>query len=556
MIQEKLYMNVSDRYSFLLLACLLLFMQQAGAKRVTERKAVESARMFLANLQGKSIENFPEMSVVRKNARYYLVSGRNGWCVVNATDDSPTVLGYSDSGSIDPDNLPPAMKEWLERYAQAKSSAITDTGDWQPIAPMLKTAWGQRAPYNLMTPLVPNADSTAFDHAPTGCGATAVAQVMYYHRWPENNTASIPVYDQINYDSITAVLPPTRFQWELMKESYEPTDTSSSAKALAELMKYVGEGIRMYYDYNGSGTTIFRIVNSMIILFDYSSDIAVPRPLEYNEMTGRPLQLIFPQLLYRELEKGNPAVLTGFLNPINYGHFFVCDGYAGNGYFHFNWGWDGNGNGNFLYDDIQVDYKGEPQKASVAQLITNLEPSYKLPQPRFVIGSIKTPTAVIKRDNLTEDFILSASVNSYSYLPECIDMDAGLALYDNDRLVLLLDSIRLNSCQFPVYDCSDMHVTASVNDGVYQLKAVSKPADSQTWYPDANSDLFYITVRIQGLELRLEPASADILSVPDVKAISVIGNDRIYDLQGRRLTTEPKRGVYIKGGKLRVKSGM
>ena len=30
-------------------------------------------------------------------------------------------------------------------------------------------------------------------------------------------------------------------------------------------------------------------------------------------------------------------------------------------------------------------------------------------------------------------------------------------------------------------------------------------------------------------------------------------HDILYDLQGRRLTTEPKRGAYIKGGKLRVK---
>ena len=39
-------------------------------------------------------------------------------------------------------------------------------------------------------------------------------------------------------------------------------------------------------------------------------------------------------------------------------------------------------------------------------------------------------------------------------------------------------------------------------------------------------------------------------------ANSEVNDEHIYDLQGHRLTTEPKHGVYIKGGKLWVKSGM
>lgn len=49
-------------------------------------------------------------------------------------------------------------------------------------------------------------------------------------------------------------------------------------------------------------------------------------------------------------------------------------------------------------------------------------------------------------------------------------------------------------------------------------------------------------------------STSEISTIPQYSGKNA--NPHIYDLQGRRLTTEPKHGVYIKGGKLRVKSGM
>ena len=41
-----------------------------------------------------------------------------GFLVVSADDVAYPLLGYSDSGSFDPENIPEAMKGWLNEYAR------------------------------------------------------------------------------------------------------------------------------------------------------------------------------------------------------------------------------------------------------------------------------------------------------------------------------------------------------------------------------------------------------------------------------------------------------
>lgn len=103
-----------------------------------------------------------------------------GFLVVSADDCAQPLLGYSDSGTFDPDAIPPQMKWWLEEYSRQieymNARGITAGApmrvDRAPIAPQIKTDWDQDAPYNSQCPIY------GASRCYTGCVATAMAQVM------------------------------------------------------------------------------------------------------------------------------------------------------------------------------------------------------------------------------------------------------------------------------------------------------------------------------------------------------------------------------------------
>lgn len=91
-----------------------------------------------------------------------------GFILLSADDAAYPMLGYADSGSFDPDNIPPQLKWWLEEYsnqiayAAEKTSLDTQAAEAKlkssregrlSIAPMIQTKWDQVAPYNNQCPL-------------------------------------------------------------------------------------------------------------------------------------------------------------------------------------------------------------------------------------------------------------------------------------------------------------------------------------------------------------------------------------------------------------------
>ena len=50
----------------------------------------------------------------------------------------------------------------------------------QTVGPLIQTQWGQSYPFNMMCPEIDG------QHCVTSCGATALAQICYYYRWPEH----------------------------------------------------------------------------------------------------------------------------------------------------------------------------------------------------------------------------------------------------------------------------------------------------------------------------------------------------------------------------------
>ena len=179
------------RLLFLTLSVTFSLIMMAG--NVTPEQAREQAAQFMTNhlAKGRHARLAPsqqvKMAMPIQLEGLYLVNmeDSNGFVIVSNDDRTDAILGYSDSGSLDPDNMPDNMRAWLQGYADQikwiNEHGITAKASHRaaktPIEPLVQTHWNQGAPYNNKVSTIEYYTSTG---AVTGCVATAMAQVMYY----------------------------------------------------------------------------------------------------------------------------------------------------------------------------------------------------------------------------------------------------------------------------------------------------------------------------------------------------------------------------------------
>ncbi|MBR2239647.1 MAG: C10 family peptidase [Prevotella sp.] len=343
----------------LILLCVSLAVFSAG---ITPQQALETARDFMQQRKGITTKmRRAPLNIQMQQAEtglqvLYAFNVEGGGFVIASGDDRTLpVLGYSLTGSIDTDNMPDNMRSWLQGYADdiahlSKSyNASTPSGGWgasqlAPVPPMLKTTWYQEEPYNLMAPVY---DGEKYDwegkRSVTGCVATAMAQVMYYHQWPQEATTTIPSYTFNYREEETCTLPElpaTTFKWDQMLPNYteENPGTEEQRMAVAELMRYCGQATKMDYTPDGAGTQHEFIANALRRYFGYSQGIYCANWAEYTIAGWR-------ELIWSELDHKRPVLFAG--QSSGGGHEFVIDGYDGNDMFHVNWGWGGKNDGYF-----------------------------------------------------------------------------------------------------------------------------------------------------------------------------------------------------------------
>ena len=345
-------LNIMKRISIL----LILFAMGTAlfAAQISQQQAMEQARSFINKMKSgnralkRAQLNVEILSALPDEQLIYAFNIEDGGFVIVSGDDRTLpVLGYSMTGSIDADDMPDNMRSWLKacelEIAAMKHSnvAATQTEDTSlpAIEPLLKTTWYQTAPYNLLTPIY-NGEKEKLKgkHGATGCTATAMAQVMYYHQWPKEATQPIPEYSVEN--EFVEGLPATTFKWDKMLLNYDSINpgTEEEQLAVAELMNYCGRALKMEYNPDGSGTVGLFIANAVRRYFDYSKSTRVAFRRDYSIDGWR-------NLLWNELNNKRPVAFGG--STTQGGHSFVIDGYDGKGLFHVNWGWAGRSDGYF-----------------------------------------------------------------------------------------------------------------------------------------------------------------------------------------------------------------
>lgn len=359
------------RNLFLLLTAIIglfFYVGNASAKPKTKQQAQKEVEAFL-NQRGRSLKVRPAMArstsdqdeESQESIYFFDVENNGGYVIVSGSDRGPSILGYTDCGSFDEKNVPENMRLWLEDYKSqieyieiSETLAATRAGSTSHpvISPMLTTTWNQRYPYNLKCPTYNGTNCV------TGCVATAIAQIMYYHRNKSINktTKEIPgYYCETNPNiKVNAISEGSTIDWGNMLDSYSSSainskETTAQKNAVANLMAYCGAAVKIGYGTWSSYGYFKDVAPGLIKYFNYNETMSLEYKYNYSNDE-------WDNLVYTELAKGHPIFYTGQSN--SGGHAFVCDGYDGKGYYHINWGWGGKSDGYFLLSALNPDSQG------------------------------------------------------------------------------------------------------------------------------------------------------------------------------------------------------
>lgn len=343
------------------LLCSGVSYKGALANPISREQALQNARDFFAAkgkvLPERSFRHAPvKNGVLTVEANYFVfnVGDDQGFVIAAGDDCVPAILGYADRGTFAGDSLPANVKWWLDGYSDA-IGRLQASGQQAPrrapthaaIPVLLTCQWDQDYPYNMYCPQFFDTGETCV----TGCVATAMAQIMYYHRVRsvQSVQADIPGYtcrtNWENYGKMTVQGIPKNspIDWNDMTDTYDNASTDAAKRAIANLMKYCGVSVKMDYSPSASGASSSYVVTALKNYFGYDAGTHYVWRSSYSDDA-------WDELIYNELANGRPVLYSG--QGSEGGHAFVCDGYDGNGYYHINWGWGGYCDANFLLSDL------------------------------------------------------------------------------------------------------------------------------------------------------------------------------------------------------------
>ena len=580
------------------------------ADEVTEKQALEEAHQFVSSHNNR--KSTPTVKSAGQVSGLYLfnVSGNGGFVIVSNDDQTMPILGFGESGNIDPDDLPDNMRAWLQSYAdqiawlQSNGKDAKDTNNRsraprrtaktanEPlvktnIEPLVKTNWNQSIPYYNMCPTI---DA---EHVVTGCVATTLAQLMYYHKWPQTACTALPGYTtktkNKNKKSINLTvsdLEATTFDWDNMIANYTPINpntgnrylygTEEQQLAVAKLMLYCGTALHMQYGLSvngGSSAYNEAIPYALKTFFGYDGGIQHCYRKNYSYAA-------WVDLIYSELVANRPVALGG--QSTGGGHSFICDGYKYDDadYFHINWGWAGSSDGYFQLSVLQPWEQGIGGSSTLdgfsfgQDAVIGIRPpvdgnaDYCLSLEGLQLGSNKT-SEEFTRANETDAFngiSLYYIVYNYSYGSKAYDYAVQLVDGGGKVMHTLYEATNQpmewnenNKDKFSDATLSGLSIPSTaddgthLNDGTYYIKVMSRPHNETpvAWQECFDGDAYKLTATISGNDLTINvPIPANI--TPASVTFNITGDSYTGAVQTVTATVTGGSGDYSGDIVLRV----
>ena len=312
----------------------------ANAEPITKARALSIATKYINNPKLSNDTPKTRSSQANEQPAYYIFTNPNDkkFVIISGESKLNEVVGYGDKMIENPNDQPPYFKLFLKEYErvvkEVRAKATTTTPQRpikRKVEPLLTCKWSQYDPFNKYTPL------SNGQHTPTGCVATATAQVMFYNKWPKNRPTEYiaSTGDEARKSST--------YWWEDMKNTTNEMRTEQSRQAVGVLMYDIGKAVHMRYYIKGSDSNLQRACNALRDKFDYTVRYLDKNFLPANEFLNEVMQ---------EISDGYPVLVVG--GP----HAFVYDGYDEQGLIHTNWGWGGENDGYFDINIVTLNVSG------------------------------------------------------------------------------------------------------------------------------------------------------------------------------------------------------
>lgn len=483
----------------------------ANGKQISQNAALSAARKYSRTGQVAPAKNL--RSDKTNNAPYYAFNLEQGYVIVSGDDEMTELVGYAENGFFDAENVPPQMQLWLDGYAEyvaavqsgkakARKILLSDSPS-VVVEPLVTTKWNQDAPFNNFAPEYTD-DNNNTQRCATGCAATAMAQIMKFHNWPEQGVGHYS-YEHQSFGTISSNFSEHVYDWTNMIDRYNNGEYSNvQADAVALLMKDCGVSLNMNYG-PVSGASIYSYTPAFKNYFRYSSRTVNRSGCETAEFT---------KIITDELQEGRPIIYCG--TGEDGGHAFVVDGYDTNYFLHVNWGWGGYSDGYFDMNYMDPTglgigggsgaFKWNQGIVLARPLKDGVEPYEFIQQLCFVLyndvkGGIfcEQEMPANKGDDVTillrntanlsgESFFGSLNVGVFDDSGALVTMGNEERIENNNGELLEFQSGSLYSVDLPM-----TLNTAGIADGNYIVRAMSK-ANGDVWQKFASTDCLNMTV--------------------------------------------------------------
>ena len=483
----------------------------ANGKQISQNAALSAARKYSRTGQVAPAKNL--RSDKTNNAPYYAFNLEQGYVIVSGDDEMTELVGYAENGFFDAENVPPQMQLWLDGYAEyvaavqsgkakARKILLSDSPS-VVVEPLVTTKWNQDAPFNNFAPEYTD-DNNNTQRCATGCAATAMAQIMKFHNWPEQGVGHYS-YEHQSFGTISSNFSEHVYDWTNMIDRYNNGEYSSvQADAVALLMKDCGVSLNMNYG-PVSGASIYSYYPAFKNYFRYSSRTVNRSGCETAEFT---------KIITDELQEGRPIIYCG--TGEDGGHAFVVDGYDTNYFLHVNWGWGGYSDGYFDMNYMDPTglgigggsgaFKWNQGIVLARPLKDGVEPYEFIQQLCFVpyddvkggifceqeMPANKGDVVTILLRNTAnlsgESFFGSLNVGVFDDSGALVTMGNEERIENNNGELLEFQSGSLYSVDLPM-----TLNTAGIADGNYIVRAMSK-ANGDVWRKFASTDCLNMTV--------------------------------------------------------------
>ena len=529
----------------------------SSAKKRSSAEILNIAEQYLGTTNTRA--GSTNLAIIAEKEMLTIVGGEGLGFVVVSNDDSVTdIVGYSkESFSV----IPPAM-EWFINTVDNNMQEMTKSGVLyapippstefpESVEPLLKSTWDQGKPYNI---LCPGGNGSSTRLYPTGCVATALSQIMYYHKYPEVGIGE----HQYSFKPesgvgriISANFGETHYDWANMLDDYSKGYTDEQANAVATLMLHCGVAVEMGYTASGSGAYGQEACLGIKKFFGYNKNARLYTRDYYTAE-------LWMEMIFKELNLKRPIYYNG-VSEGGGGHAFIIDGYDKDGFVHVNWGWGGNSNG--FFDIALLNPPGSSYSKAQGMILGMCKPDVDIPYESQVVA---TELGFIFSGTNTKRVTISGVIHNAGAEKFVGTIACVLENSENTIVLKKQEDLTLQAITGGMWYNTNFSLLSnnlsSIPDGTYRLFVGSKTAEDTRWQlvRPKEGEISSYTVVKNGTDVTWTESRDDrwTSTTTGISSVTIKPNDTvnpyIFDLQGRNQGKDMNslnKGIYIIGGK-------